>query len=380
MSKIKYLCVDDEPDIGATLRRLEGAGPLKMKLDRPVADWAEEVDRIQQAMSGGYSGLLIDFRLDETHAGKPTKSDGKPVRFTAESLVSELRRRSLEGGKDESYPIVLWSTAAFLERFYELTPTYSSAYDDIWDKKLVVADMAKYARLLASFADGYQQLATALAKKAAGMKTLLAATDMAVVREFEQFMNKRTRGHPYAFQYALFICHDILAISGPLIDVDLLHAFLGVERLNAAELKATLASLGRGIVYDGIFSESYFRIWRDPLLKAIEALTGASSWLSLPADERVTLLKKKVKRVKFVAAKPIHNDYSTDYDCICAITKRPLAKRNGYRLLDARPLPWKEPNYVAGIEYRKRYNDLSKTKPLEVDDKERFCLQFEVTH
>lgn len=381
-SKISYLCVDDESDIESTRRRLAAAGGLTIKLRRPLADWTGEVEAIHQAMTGdGYSGLLIDFRLDETHHGVQTKADdGKLVRYTAESLVSELRRRSVEGGKDESYPIVLWSATKFLKQFYELNPGYVVSYDSIWDKEQLSKDMPGYGRRLISLSQGYQHLANSLhkGKGKADMPTLLAASDMSVLSEFNQFMQQRARGNPYAFQYALFIAHDVLEVGGPLIDAAMVRAFLGVETLAAKDWAAVLNSLGKDAIYRGIFSDSYERFWREKILRGLETLTGASSWLSLPAVERTALLKRQFKRAKFEAAKPLGKDYATDYDCVCDVTKRPLAKRNGYRLLNTRPLPWKDPEYVAGTTYRLKFAELSKSHPLEAEDKERFAAQYKL--
>lgn len=381
MKKTKYLCVDDEPDIPATKRRLEAAGPLLITLERPVADWADQVQMIQARINCGHSGLLIDFRLDETHQAKPKKkpAKGKLVRFTAESLISELRRRSVENGKDASYPIVLWSTAKFLEEFYEVSGVSWMAFDDIWNKAEVTEHREHYAAMLVSLSAGYNALKVALGKNHVRIGPLLAAEESSLVREFDQFISKRTRGQPYAFQYALFLKHDILDVPGALINGEYLRAILGVENLDDSVRDRLLEALGAQIRYKGVFADSHVRYWRDVLVKQLEAVTGTGSWLSLGAEERVALLMKVLKRTRLDAAKPIVRDYSTDYDCVCALSHRPLAKRNGYRLLDSRPLPWKEPYYVAGPEYRKRYQDLVKKKPLESDDAERFILQYSIS-
>jgi hypothetical protein len=379
MKKTKYLCVDDEPDIPAKIRRLEADGTLAIKLERPIPDWADQIDKIQAGIAAGRSGLLIDFRLDETHSGAAGKPKaGKKVRYTAESLVAELRRRSVEGGDDGSYPIVLWSTARFLEKFYEVNGILATAFDDIWNKSEVTEHRADYVRLLTSFAAGYRTLKSQLAKKKVTMGKLLATEETSVIREFDQYISKCAHGQPYAFQYALFIKHDILDVSGPIIDDDYLRAILGVAELDERTCARLVNALGEPIRYQGIFAASHRRYWRDPLIRRLEAATGATSWLSLPAAERMALLSKVDRRGQFAAAKPIERGYSTDYDCICALSRRPMAKRNAYRFLEARPLPWKEPRYVAGPEYRKRYQTLVKIRPLEADDTERFNLQYSV--
>ena len=207
---------------------------------------------------------------------------------------------------------------------------------------------------------------------------LLATEDSRVVREFEQHMHKRPKGKPHTFQYALFIRHDILGINGPLIDRPTLQAFFGIENPPEKSWQQIMSLLGPEVLYRGVLADTFPRFWRDRVLARLESITAVSSWLSLPAEERVALLKKLCKGMKLVPAEPIASGYATDYDCVCAVSQRALAKRNGFRLLDSRPLPWKQPDYVSGIEYRKKINELSKSRPLEAEDKARFNTQFGV--
>jgi hypothetical protein len=191
-------------------------------------------------------------------------------------------------------------------------------------------------------------------------------------------MHKRPKGKPHTFQYALFIRHDILGINGPLIDRPTLQAFLGIKSPPEKAWKQITSQLGAEVSYRGVLADSFPRYWRDQVLARLESITATSSWLSLPAKERVARLRKLCKDKNLVPAEPIAKGYATDYDCICAVSQRALAKRNGYRLHDGRPLPWKQPDYVSGVEYRKKINELSKSRPLEAEDKARFNTQFGV--
>lgn len=207
----------------------------------------------------------------------------------------------------------------------------------------------------------------------------LLATDMSrAVRDFDQYMSKRPRGKPHTFQYALFIRHDILGVNGPLIDQPTFNAFLGIQAPDEKTGKKLSSVLGPEVRYQGVLSDLSPRYWREALIGKLEYATSTSSWLSLPASERVTRLKKICKGVKLLPADPIDKSYSTDYDCACAVSNKPLSRRNGYRLQEARSLPWKQPDYVSGIEYRKKLSELSRSRPLETDDRVRFNAQFGV--
>ena len=383
-SSLRFLCVDDEPDIESITRRLKTVGKFDLVLERPVPDWAAQVENIQKAMTAGhYAGLLIDFRLDEVHAApKPKNNAAGKVRYTAEALISELRRRSLECGRDDnnSYPIILWSTAALLKEFYELNPAYNVSYDDIWDKGLLPDDIPGYARRLKILSAGYAEIAAILENVPKGQSAVssLLAIDASsrVVRDFEQYMFKRPKGKPHTFQYALFVRHDILGVNGPLIDRPTLDAYLGINPVSENAWKALMSLLGPEIRYRGVMGDLFPRFWREAVLSKLESLTATSSWLSLPASERVSRLKKARKGLKVSAAEPIEKGYSTDFDCSCSVSFRPLSRRNGYRLLESRSLPWKQPDYVAGVEYRKKLTELSRSRPLEPEDKLRFNAQF----
>ncbi len=375
---IKYLCLDDERDIESACRRLQSANHLKIELVRPKSDWSQQVELIDNSLrSGDFDGLLIDFRLDETHHGTSSEdSDGKKVRYTAESLITELRRRSVEGGGDGSYPIVLWSTAAFLKGFYELNPAYSVAYDDIWDKASLPNRHGEYATKLIGLRTGYSEIAKRLATDSADITSLLRTEPTSVIKDLQQNLNKKTRGKPHTFQYALFITHDILEVNGPLIDSNLLHAYLGVSSLTSAQRDKIFNILGKDAIYNGVFADTFQRFWRDKIINRLESATGAFSWLSLAAEERVGLLMKAVKGIRLAPAAPLSAGYSTDYDCVCAITGRPLSRRNAFRLAELRTLSWKEAEYASGVAYRRNFNDLSKSRPLDGDDYERFCEHF----
>src|SRR4051812_25262623 len=96
LKTMRLLCIDDEPDIETVCNSLADRA-LKIDVRQPHANWGQQISEIHDSLSkDGFQGLLIDFRLDELHSGKQTKDDQKEVVcYTAEALVSELRRRSV---------------------------------------------------------------------------------------------------------------------------------------------------------------------------------------------------------------------------------------------------------------------------------------------
>src|SRR4051812_4636054 len=96
-----FLCIDDDKHLVSLCEAIELQSPVRLTAETPPPTWEAAIEGITVRLTGRkFDGLLLDFRLDEY----PTGANKLKVRYTAESLVNELRRRSIEGS-DKSYPI-----------------------------------------------------------------------------------------------------------------------------------------------------------------------------------------------------------------------------------------------------------------------------------
>jgi len=374
MKKIKsFLCIDDDPQLSSVCASIGLRAPVKLTLQAPPNAWEKAIDEITAKLtSRKFDGLLLDFRLDEY----PETVNGVKVRYTAESLVNELRRRSVEDGNgDNSYPIILWSTANNLSGYFSINPSYTALYDGIWDKEVVRNNALEYGLKLASLASGYQSLHLA-AKKNLPLHSVLNCAATSVLIEMEQAFVSKIKKAPYAFNYATFVINRILRFNGVLIDLETIAAILGINAPGKIELIINkLSTPGKEIIYTGVFSSGNKRFWREPLLAALNQLSG-EHWVHLKADLRAEILSKKFRLKNLTAAQSIHASYQTDFDCVCAYSRKPLARRNGYRIHPSTQDPWIQPSYVAGTVYRMIPTSDVRRPQLDVGEQERFKSDF----
>lgn len=370
MRKPQFLCIDDDPNLAALCEAIQLQGHLAIKSEPPPHTWEAAVEELTERLTGkALDGLLLDFRLDEFS----TQNDKTKVRYTAESLVNELRRRSVEGN-DRSYPIILWSTAANLAWYFSINPSYTGLYDGIWRKETVLQESKQHATRLINLAEGYTRLRLA-AKKKQALKTVLNCDSAALV-DLEQAFTSQIKQAPYAFNYATFIINRVLAFNGILIDSDTLSALLGIKEHQKAESILLRLPSRKKLIYSGVFCEAYRRYWYDSLLTDLNKLCPKGYWLHLDATSRVSILKKALGVRNINPVPPIHETYRTDYDTICSYSRRPLARRNGYKLYSKLLDSWIQPQYIAGTTYRALTKAESAKTRLDVGEAERFKADF----
>ena len=372
-NRFEFLCIDDDADLAALCTAVQLKGPVTLRPEPPPATWEDAISGLTDRLtSGRLDGLMLDFRLDEF----PNQATNIKVKYTAEALINELRRQSVELQGDKSYPVILWSTATNLSWYFSINPGYTGLYDGIWVKDEVRADSARYAARLASLAAGYSRLHLA-AKGQEALNGVLNCRATAVLVDMEQAFTAKIKQAPYAFNYATFILNRILRCNGVLLDLETVASILGVSDTNiVATVIGKLATKEYPVVYTGVFAAHDPRYWRADFLALLNQLTADGRWLHLDAAARVAVLKKKLRLTKIAAAEPIHPSYQTDYDCACAKSGRPLARRNGYRLRPKLLDSWIEPCYIAGTVYRTLSKTAAREYVLDVGEQERFASDF----
>lgn len=374
-AKIQYLCRDDDPGIQSLAGVLEDGRMLRIIYSHPSESWESEIDFVTNSIvEKKCQGLLLDFRLDQNE----NVVSKKRSRYTAEAVVNELRRRSIEEqrGADNSYPIILWSTAQNLALYYQINSSYNGLYDGVWDKQRIAPQTEFYRRRLKSLVLGYATL-RAGARKCVSLQSVLKASDGAVQKEMEQTFVAKIRDARFAFNYAIFVLERVLEPTGPLIDRTTVCAILGIEPSTAPDVMESIIGKAPKVVqYNGVFSDSYERYWRAPLLNWLNGLSSAEGWLGMSSEKRVSMLKAELKIRRLMSAAAIDKSYGTDFDAVCAISGQPLARRDGYRLRDGSTDVWREPRFVAGVNYRALTRDKAKAFHLDEDELERFRRDF----
>jgi hypothetical protein len=377
----RFICVDDDVKNAPTLcNSIAATQPERLAIERRnPKHWESEIADILNAITAGTAhGVLLDYRLDENATvfsidATPSKTKQLvPVSYTADSLIQELRRRSVEN-REQSFPVVLWSNAERLEEFHALDPDYRQHYDHVLDKEKL-GEPAQIALILIALVNGYAAIRAKGAKSAAVSPFLQppeGALAVSVDAYFKQIYPKG--GFPY--QSALFIIHQLLRADGPLIGLPMLQALLAVDVALLDTKKAReFLNMFR---YAGVFSEGYLRWWKVPLLAHLDSLAESpGGWLKLNATQRAAALSKHLKLRGLVPFEPIQPDYSTTYETYCAHSKRPINRMNGYALFDNSPRVWKDIRFISAFELRRNYKVGAKDLRLEDAEERRFLAKY----
>lgn len=373
----QFQCVDDDSNADSLCLTLaEGAELATLKIPRRnPSSWEDEIAAIlKQVKNGSIDGVLLDYRLDEKAAVNSKTVLGKPpvpVGYTADALVQELRRRSV-GERELSFPIVLWSNADRLDEFRAIDPKFRQHYDWVIDKGKIPDPATPISDTLISFAKGYSEIRRTQ-KRTEKMSVFLNAPDTSLLASIDDFFEKVFRNGAFAYQTALFIIHEILESDGPLIRQATLQALLGVEveALRSGKAKAFLAPFS----YGGIFCEGFPRFWRVPLMAALDELANGA-WVKLDASSRAGLLAKAFGIRSLKPLEPIQPKYSTSYDTVCAFSKRPLNRMNGFALFDDDSRIWKDTRFISAYELRRNHSVAAKNFRLEEGEERRFFAMF----
>jgi hypothetical protein len=380
----RFQCVDDDSNADALCSTLSEAAHLAtLKIERRnPGSWEKEVaELVKQVKNGDIDGALLDYRLDEkadaTSATKGEKENAKgvvPVGYTADALVQELRRRSVEA-KELSFPIVLWSNAERLEEFHGIDPNFRQHYDWVIDKEKIPTPATAMSDTLISLARGYDGI-RATKVKAGEISPFLKAPQRELVTSVDVFFKKIFRSGAFAYQTALFIIHELLESDGPLVGAPMLQALLAV---NLAQLDSGKAKKAFDqFKYSGVFCEGFPRYWRVPLMSFLDDIAGTDAvWMKLNAEERAKILADHFGLRQLKAFAPIQPKYSSIYDTFCSHSSRPLNRMNGFALFDECPRIWKDTRFISAHELRRNYRAAAKNLRLEEGEERRFLAMFD---
>lgn len=311
-----------------------------------------------------YDGLLLDLRLDEYK----DKTTGKHSAYTATEFAQHIRtlvtKGSEDGGLDKDLPIVLFSTDDKLKQVYATDLSSHNLFDRYLTKKDTPDNASKK---LSSLAEGYIEIMenkTNL-EKLMGLENLIDLDS----RIFSRFSEEPARIP--AHEYAQVILKDLIYVTGPLINDDILAARLGIDKENSnPEDWSTLKEFFSESKYKGVFSNGWNRWWMFKINDLFESLSD--TYLSyMDANEKVELFKEKLSLEGLIAAQPIKLNSSTRYTTICKAFGKPMDEIEGFRVYSSRePKQWQEYEY-ASLEAFATGKFEEKNIKVHIDDKAR---------
>jgi len=336
---MKYLYLDDEQEqqtrdfVELLEHEVEG---LEIIPDTPKS-FGDEIKRLKR---GDYDGLILDLRLDE-------KSEAEYRAFT---LAQELRTRATEG-KMNDIPMVLVSTDPKLKKSY----IKDSTGHDLFDRKYLkgeglVDQSAEVAKELVSLAKGYGLINEIKTKKGgagAQLQRFFLLSDEGNNKLDVRLKNHfgEVEGRMPTHEYARFLMTELIETNGPLVDVGVLAARLGVDMTSIGfdALKIKFEKFK----YKGPFGDKWERWW----WHLIEAWWNEKTKSNLPfleASERVENLERITKVEDLSVAQPLEPGYSSKFWTICRLYKKPLDPFDGILVeMKKEPLAWQESLYMS---------------------------------
>ena len=423
VSPVKYLYIDDDDSASTFSSRISDVFPEFSTEPNVPGRFEDEIDRLSSD-DFSFAGLLIDLRLDQNPVHK--------VQYWASAVAAQLR--DLAGDYDEekgafkalSYPVVLYTSEENYHRSYKRDAATLDLFDDVILKGEVAksGDAAQYAGVrLQSLANDYPELHQAALsfrkasvesdepaardKSSEYVRSLVAQTIARLLgfdnEEQAAFLDAQVFNYlsvpeseedieeeqataptddlgealppPTAHQLARFVLDSLLRPQGPLIDIEILAARLGIDRDASGDFEKVIGAFAVA-QYSGVFAGGWPRWWAYRLLEIWKALVPQAPPLrTLTAQERVAALKAALQLDGLVAASPVSENYDTRFWAICRGTKKPIAPQDAFLLRRAsRGFPWQSQEYASLEAFLKR---LVSARDIDPVDESRLRLAVE---
>lgn len=310
-----------------------------------------------------YDGVLLDLRLDEYK-----DNEGKHSNFTATEFSQHIRTLVTKKELTKDLPIVLFSTDEKMRQVYSTDLSSHNLFDRYLTKKNTPENASEK---LFSLAAGY----TEISKSQKDIAKLIGLENLSNIdsRIFSRFSENKEKVPPHEF--AQVILKDLIYVTGPLINEDILSARLGINKSNSSEWQE-VKKLFEPAKYKGVFSGGWNRWWMFEVNNLFETYSG--TYLShLNAPQRVEVLQKSISSPKLTAAEPIKLNTSSRYTTICKAYERPLDEMEGFRVYSStEPKQWQEYEYTSLEAFATREVDIKGIK-VHIDDKERLLEALE---
>jgi len=343
MKKIRYLCIDDQPDeVGLELKKLQRTNPQLVfgEPSPPNSDFPTQIREIQtRRQDGTLDGLLIDLRLGQT-----AQTNEQPANYDAPLIASKLRTLMAQG-KLTDFPIVLWSITSKLATSYNKDVSSHDLFDLVLNKGELEKDDPPAADQLASFAAAYDDVSARKRNSTFWTDLLCVPDGVELDPRIGEDLTLGVKDSP-THLLVRYVFEQIVQKPGPLIDEETLCARLGIEApsLTSTTLAKTLDGLGR---YAGPFSDTWRRWWWRSIEHWWKSVDDAiPPILSLTAAERVKKLEEVYGCKRLRPAKAIASGYSSRFTTICQCLRKPLDPIDGFMLSDSGFRPWHDRQYV----------------------------------
>jgi hypothetical protein len=369
MRKYKFVCLDDEDTVTSlikTLNKRTALFQIKLEYPKPFPKQVEDIIALDKTSS--IDGLILDLRLDQAVGEGQTQAD-----YRAGSLAQEIRTLATEG-KLSPFPVFLWSIDTKLSKSFNRDNTIQDLFDIIILKEEFPEKATVIATQLASVAKAYKDIETSMSRSK-GFSSLLKLKEendsLLDPRIGEEFF-KSPKSFP-VHAYAKYILNQIVITSGPLVDEATICARLGLDVKKSEDVSKLMKMLEPKCLYKGPFGDGWRRWWWQLVEKWwLQLGKDMKPMTSLPASDRVDILKTKTGLKRLAVAKPFAEGYGNYFSTVCQVLGFPLDPIDGFVVASTGKLPWQDKSYISreAALNRAKYN-----VQLELDPFERERLQ-----
>ncbi len=333
---IKYIYLDDEESGESYANAISGRNTSLEVIHQFPKKFG---DQVQELKDYSYDGLILDLRLD-IKVNENVRADYKAFAFAQEyrTLATDKKVKDI--------PIILITTD---KKFASLYLKDNTSHDliDYYFIKEEVAEQESIGNMLVDFARSYERLRNISVR---GRKRLLEALSCDAVEYLDERCGSRYGVKKYpTHDYAGFIFKKIIQHPGALINENTLASRLGVDISNSSDWSKLLAALEQDCKYKGVFGYAWERWWASCVEKWWKETVESTRFLQrLTAEERVEILRQRLKLEGLNAATPIRDSYSSHYWVICEESRVPLDPLDGVVIEELEdPQPWQDRRYIS---------------------------------
>ena len=347
--KIFYI---DDLETESRKKDMEDLGYI-VKLYDPSSDLKDLFIEIEEDTDA----VVLDYRL--------TKGKNNAC-FDAPTIAQTLRTKHKDDNK--GIPLILMSNEKIKVNEYDKDFTSQDLFDFVLTKEDFTRGMKNFKSKLDSFIEAYK-----IIKKENDLVKILG------LKQDEIFLNSRfialfEKPGNNQLKVSSLVYDNLISAIGLTVGEDVLSARLGVSK-ESKDWGKLLKSLEKSM-YSGIFSDTKQRWWMEKVnLWWKELISDTVPIKRLNAEERVNLIREKLKLKGLDVAIKSKYSKSTNFWTICKYSKQPLDPFDGIELLKEY-LPWQEKEYLSidsallnKEEYQNRISNIDKKVIRELANK-----------
>jgi hypothetical protein len=301
--------------------------------------------------------VILDYRL--------TKGKNNAC-FDAPTIAQTLRTKHKDDNK--GIPLILMSNEIIKVSEFDKDFTSQDLFDFVLTKEGFTRGMEIFKSKLDSFITAYQKIQSDNDLiKLLGLEEDEIFLHSRLISTFDKAGNNQLK-------ISSLIYNDLISAIGLTIGEDVLSARLGVSK--ESEDWPKLLDYLINASYNGLFSEIKDRWWMEKInLWWKEEISSEDSLRRLNAEERVNLIKSKLKFENLIPLSKTRNSISNNFWTICKYSKEPIDPFDGVELLKEY-LPWQEKEYLSidsallnKEEYKSLISSIDKKAIRELADK-----------